>query len=175
MPINLDQAGIIITLENWQHSVDYLLERETRQHVDRVMYECEVALTLHCVPTRFSCCGHIDDLPHFPYIIVSEEASILIPEYLCIFSNEPPSEGAIKAEGAIMSAHAELGQSLLQLLDAFYRVRGTHEVGSRLVIQASGLCQYTLLNQGSIVGLHSNNGYVKEFVAFTTFLKDYLK
>jgi hypothetical protein len=100
----------------------------------------------------------------------------MLPEYLTIMSMGPLSEKAIRLQYDILSQKVELGQNLLQLIDAFYNVRGKlSSFGRRLVIQAHGLCQYLLLNQGSIIGLYDRGDYLKEFVSFTTFLKDYLQ
>ncbi len=165
-----------INIENWTQAVNSMLEQGSRSHVDRELYECELALNLHGVPTRFSCSGHTDRMPAFPYIIVGQNGNTLLPKYLTIMSIEPLSEKAIRLQCDILSQEAELGQNLLQLIDAFYNVRGKlSSFGRRLVIQAHGLCQYLLLNQGSIVGLYDRGDYLKEFVSFTTFLKDYLQ
>jgi hypothetical protein len=64
----------------------------------------------------------------------------------------------------------ELGQNILQLLNGFYQ-RHSADMPDRLVIQPGGLDQYKLLNQGSIVGLPSDSGYLEEFVSFTEYLK----
>ena len=167
---------LTINLENWSQSVDGMIEQNGRSHVDRIMYECELALNLHGVPTRYSCCGHADRLPPFPYIIVGQNENTILPAYLALMSMEPLSQKAIRLQCDIVSEMAELGQNLLQLIDAFYNVRGkSSSFGRRFVIQAHGLCQYLLLNQGSIVGFYDREDYLKEFVSFTTFLKDYLQ
>ena len=168
-----------VSSENWQQSIDSLLARDRRTHVDREMYEVEVALNLHGVPTRFSCCGHADSLPMFPYVAIasSKDMAILVPDFLSLMGTSPLSEKAIQAQSNLITAHEKLGQNLLQLLHAFYQVRNKQgDILARLVIQAHGLCQYLLVNQASIVGLaDKHEDYVKEFVLFTTFLQDYLK
>ena len=64
----------------------------------------------------------------------------------------------------------ELGQNILQLLNGFYQHHSV-DMPNRLVIQAGGLDQYKLLNQGSIVGLSLTSDYLEEFVSFTNYLK----
>jgi hypothetical protein len=69
---------------------------------------------------------------------------------------------------------SELGQHLLSLLTGFYEERQT-PLPCRLMIQSNGLGSYTLVNQGAIVGLLSDQGALKayqdEFMAFGEYLK----
>jgi len=169
--------GMRSCIDIWSKAVESMLARNSRAHVDRDMYECELALNLHGVSARFSCSGHADMLPAYPYVIVTarNDASLLVPESMVLMRSELLSENARKLHCDLMASVEETGQSLLQLIDAFYRVRCQQgNYGKRLIVQAHGLSEYVLLNQGSIVGLHDNGDYLKEFVSFTTFLKDYL-
>jgi hypothetical protein len=166
-----------MTLESWQQMVNHMLQYNERSHIDRVMYECELALNLHGVHTRFSCSGHASMMPAYPYIIVTthDAASFLVPEYIVLMSNNSLLEDTRTLQCDMVASMQEAGQSLLQLIDSFYRVRysGT-DYGKRLIIQSYGLSQFLLVNQGAVVGLHNHVEYLKEFIAFTTFLKDYL-
>jgi len=69
---------------------------------------------------------------------------------------------------------SELGQRLLSLLTGFYEEKRT-PLPCRLVIQSNGLGSYTLLNQGAIVGLLSDQerlrAYQDEFMTFGEYLK----
>jgi hypothetical protein len=75
---------------------------------------------------------------------------------------------------AIAQAMSELGQHLLSLLTGFYEERQS-PLPCRLVIQASGVGSYALVNQGAIVGLLSDQetlrAYQDEFMAFAEYLK----
>jgi hypothetical protein len=77
-------------------------------------------------------------------------------------------------KNTIVHAMSELGQRLLGLLIGFYEERQT-PLPCRLVIQSNGLGSYTLLNQGAIVGLPSDQetlkAYQDEFMAFAEYLK----
>ena len=86
----------------------------------------------------------------------------------------PLSQEALAVKNTIVHAMSELGQHLLSLLTGFYEERQT-PLPCRLVIQSNGLGSYTLLNQGAIVGLPSDQetlkAYQDEFMAFAEYLK----
>jgi hypothetical protein len=81
---------------------------------------------------------------------------------------------ALAVKNTIVHAMSELGQRPLGLLTGFYEESQT-PLPCRLVIQANGLGSYTLLNQGAIVGLLSDQetlkAYQDEFMAFAEYLK----
>jgi hypothetical protein len=87
---------------------------------------------------------------------------------------QPLSQEALTVKNTIVHAMSELGQHLLSLLTGFYEERPT-PLPSRLVIQSNGLGSYTLLNQGSIVGMLSDQetlrAYQNEFMMFGEYLK----
>lgn len=164
--------GIKIDVQDWSKAIDYFLSLDKRTHIDREMYALEAALNLKGIGTCFSCSGHPDDFPAFPYVLICSQKALtgLIPEYIELMSNSPISDKALVYRRSIMEIHAELGQNLLQLLDGFYRDRQATGIGSRLVIQTRGFCRFMLVNQGSIVGL-ATSGYLQEFASFTEYLK----
>jgi len=145
-------------------------------HYDRDMFNCELALNIVGIGTLFSCSGHLDALPAFPYITIvpQREVAGLVPRYISIMETQPLSQGALAVKHAIAKAMSELGQHLLSLLNGFYEERQT-PLPCRLVIQASGVGSYTLLNQGAIVALLPDQAtlgaYQDEFLAFGAYLK----
>ena len=84
------------------------------------------------------------------------------------------SQEALAMKNTLVHAMSELGQHLLSLLTGFYEDRQT-PLPCRLVIQPNGLGSYTLVNQGSIVGLLSDEetlkAYQDEFKTFAEYLK----
>jgi hypothetical protein len=84
------------------------------------------------------------------------------------------SDEALTVKNTIVHTMSELGQRLLGFLTSFYEERPT-PLPSRLVIQANGFGSYTLLNQGAIVGLPSDQetlkAYQEEFMTFADYLK----
>jgi hypothetical protein len=86
----------------------------------------------------------------------------------------PLSQEALAMKNTLVHAMSELGQHLLSLLTGFYEDRQT-PLPCRLVIQPNGLGSYTLVNQGSIVGLLSDEetlkAYQDEFKTFAEYLK----
>jgi len=141
-----------------------------------IKINCELALNIVGIGTLFSCSGHLDTLPAFPYITIvpQREVAGLVPRYICIMETQPLSQGALAVKHAIAKAMSELGQHLLSLLNGFYEERQT-PLPCRLVIQASGVGSYTLLNQGAIVALLPDQAtlgaYQDEFLAFGAYLK----
>jgi hypothetical protein len=103
------------------------------------MFNCELALNLVGIGTLFSCSGHLDALPAFPYITIvpQREVACLVPRYLSIMEAQSLSQGALSVKHAITQAMSELGQHLLSLLTGFYEERQTPLL-CRLVIQANG-------------------------------------
>ncbi|MFL5655748.1 MAG: hypothetical protein ACJ8CB_16410 [Ktedonobacteraceae bacterium] len=98
----------------------------------------------------------------------------MVPRYVSITETLPLSQEALTVKNTIVKAMSELGQHLLSLLTGFYEERPT-PLHCRLVIQANGLGSYTLLNQGAVVGLLSDQetlrAYQDEFMAFGEYLK----
>ncbi len=171
--------GARVELKAWEQAEAHFRELDQdqgRAHYDREMFNCELALNLAGIGTLFSCSGHLDGLPAYPYITIvpQREAAGLVPRYVSIMEAQALSQGALAVQHAIAQAMSELGQHLLSLLTGFYEERQT-PLPCRLVIQANGLGSYTLVNQGAIVGLLSDQetltAYQEEFVAFGQYLK----
>ncbi len=168
-----------VELNSWVQAEEHFRDVDQdqgRKHYDREMFNCELALNLMGVGTLFSCSGHLDGLPAFPYITVipQREVAGLVPRYLNIMETQPLSQGALAVKHTIVQAMSELGQRLLSLLTGFYEERQT-PMACRLVIQANGVGSYTLVNQGAVVGLLSEQetlrAYQDEFMAFADYLK----
>ena len=91
-----------------------------------------------------------------------------------IMETQPLSQEALAVKNTLVNAMSELGQHLLSLLTGFYEERQT-PFPCRLVIQSNGLGSYTLVNQGTVVGLLSDQetlkAYQDEFMAFGEYLK----
>ncbi len=168
-----------VELNSWVDAEEHfrdLDQDQGRKHYDREMFNCELALNLVGIGTLFSCSGHLDGLPAFPYITVipQRDVSGLVPRYVSIMETQPLSQGALTVKHTIVKAMSELGQRLLSLLTGFYEEKRT-PLPCRLVIQSNGLGSYTLLNQGAIVGLLSDQerlrAYQDEFMTFGEYLK----
>jgi len=171
--------GAHVELKAWEQAEAHFRELDQDQgrvHYDRDMFNCELALNIVGIGTLFSCSGHLDALPAFPYITIvpQREVAGLVPRYISIMETQPLSQGALTVKHAIAQAMSELGQHLLSLLTGFYEERQT-PLPCRLVIQASGVGSYTLLNQGAIVALLPDQAtlgaYQDEFLAFGAYLK----
>jgi hypothetical protein len=91
-----------------------------------------------------------------------------------MMETQPLSREALTVRNNIVHAMSELGQRLLSLLTGFYEERQI-PLPCRLVIQPNGLGSYTLLNQGAIVGLLSDQetlkAYQDEFMTFVEYLR----
>ena len=168
-----------VELNSWVQAEEHfrdLDQDQGRKHYDRDMFNCELALNLVGIGTLFSCSGHLDGLPAFPYITITPQREVagLVPRYVSIMETQPLSQGALTMKQTIVQAMSELGQRLLSLLTGFYEERQT-PLSCRLVIQADGIGSYTLVNQGAIVGLLSDQetltAYQYEFRAFGEYLK----
>jgi hypothetical protein len=168
-----------IELNSWVQAEEHFRDVDQdqgRKHYDREMFNCELALNLVGIGTLFSCSGHLDGLPAFPYITIipQREVSGLVPRYVSIMETQLLSQAALTVKHTIVQAMAELGQHLLSLLTGFYEERPT-PLPCRLMIQANGVGSYTLVNQGAIVGLLSDQetlrAYQHEFMAFAEYLK----
>ena len=171
--------GAHVELKAWEQAEAHFRELDQDQgrvHYDRDMFNCELALNIVGIGTLFSCSGHLDALPAFPYITIvpQREVAGLVPRYISIMETQPLSQGALAVKHAIGKAMSELGQHLLSLLNGFYEERQTPQP-CRLVNQASGVGSYTLLNQGAIVALLPDQAtlgaYQDEFLAFGAYLK----
>jgi hypothetical protein len=169
------QAGLNSWAQVEEHFRD-LDQDQGREHYDRDMFNCELALNILGIGTLFSCRGHLDGLPAFPYITVIPQRAVagLVPRYVSIVETLPLSQEALVVKSTLVRAVSELGQRLLGLLSGFYEQRQTPSP-CRLVIQANGLGSYTLVNQGAIVGLLSDQetlkAYQDEFMTFAEYLK----
>jgi hypothetical protein len=169
-----------IALNSWEQAEAHFLELDQdqgRKHYDRDMFNCELALNIVGIGTLFSCSGHLDALPAFPNITIvpQREVAGLVPRYVGIMEAQPLSGEALTVKHAIAQAMSELGQHLLSFLTGFYEERQT-PLPCRLVIQPNGVGSYTLVNQGAVVGLLSDQetltAYQDEFRAFGAYLKD---
>jgi hypothetical protein len=176
-----EQANMVVHVElnAWAQAEEHfraLDQDQGREHYDRDMFNCELALNILGIGTLFSCRGHLDGLAAFPYITVVPQRAVagLVPRYVSMMETLPLSQEALAVKSAIVHAMSELGQQLLSLLTGFYEERQT-PLPCRLVIQSNGLGSYTLVNQGAIVGLLSDQEalrtYQDEFMAFGEYLK----
>ena len=168
-----------VELNSWAQAEEHfraLDQDQGREHYDRDMFNCELALNISGIGTLFSCRGHLDGLAAFPYITVVPQRAVagLVPRYVSIVETQPLSQEALAVKNTLVQAMAELGQHLLDLLTGFYEERPT-PLPCRLVIQLNGLGSYTLVNQGAVVGLFSGQetlkAYQDEFMAFAEYLK----
>ena len=168
-----------VELNSWAQAEEHFRDVDQdqgREHYDRDMFNLELALNLMGIGTLFSCRGHLDGLPAFPYITVIPQRAVsgLVPRYVSIMETQPLSQEALTVKNTIVKAMSALGQHLLSLLTGFYEERQT-PLPCRLVIQSNGLGSYTLLNQGVVVGLLSDQetleAYQDEFMAFGEYLK----
>ena len=168
-----------IELNSWVQAEEHFRDVDQdqgRKHYDREMFNCELALNLVGIGTLFSCSGHLDGLPAFPYITVipQREVSGLVPRYVSIMETQLLSQEALTVKNTLVKAMSELGQHLLSLLTGFYEERQTL-LPCRLVIQAGGVGSYTVVNQGAVVGLLSDQetlkAYQDEFMTFVEYLK----
>jgi hypothetical protein len=168
-----------VELNSWVQAEEHFRDVDQdqgRQHYDREMFNCELALNLMGIGTLFSCRGHLDGLPAFPYITIIPQRAVagLVPRYVSVMETQPLSPEALTVKNNIVHAMAALGQHLLSLLTGFYAERQT-PLPCRLVIQPNSLGSYTLVNQGAIVGLPSDQetlkAYQNEFMTFAEYLK----
>jgi len=168
-----------VELNSWAQAEEHfrdLDQDQGREHYDRDMFNCELALNILGIGTLFSCRGHLDGLAAFPYITVVSQRAVagLVPRYVSIMETQPLSQEALAVKNALVLAMSALGQRLLDLLTGFYEERPT-PLPCRLVIQPNGLGSYTLVNQGAVVGLLSDQetlkAYQDEFMAFAEYLK----
>jgi hypothetical protein len=171
--------GWHIELNSWAQAEQHFRDVDQdqgREHYDRDMFNCELALNMMGIGILFSCRGHLDGLATFPYITITPQRAVssLVPRYVSILETQPLSQEALAVKNAIIHAMSELGQRLLGMLTGFYEERPT-PLPCRLVIQANGLGSYTLVNQGAIVGLLSDQetlkAYQDEFMAFAEYFK----
>jgi hypothetical protein len=168
-----------VELNSWAQAEEHFRDVDQdqgREHYDREMFNLELALNLVGIGTLFSCRGHLDGLAAFPYITVVPQRAVsgLVPRYVSIMEAQPLSQEAFTMRNTIAKAMSELGQHLLSLLTGFYEGRQT-PLPFRLVIEPNGLGSYTLVNQGAIVGMLSDEdtlkAYQDEFMAFGEYLK----
>ena len=168
-----------VELNSWAQAEEHfrcLDQDQGREHDDRDMFNCELALNLVGIGTLFSCSGHLDGLPAFPYITIIPQRVVsgLVPRYVSIMEAQPLSQAAFTVKNTIVHAMSELGQRLLSLLTGFYEERQI-PLPRRLVIQANGVGSYTLVNQGAVVGMlldqETLRAYQDEFMAFGEYLK----
>ncbi len=168
-----------IAVNSWvqaEHHFRNLDQDQGREHYDRDMFNCELALNMMGIGTLFSCQGHLDGLAAFPYITIIPQRAVsgLVPRYVSVMEAQLLSQEALAVKHALVHAMSQLGQHLLHLLAGFYEERPT-PLPSRLVIQANGLGSYSLVNQGAVVGLPSDQealkAYQGEFLAFAEYLK----
>ncbi len=164
-----------VELNSWVQAEEHfrdLDQDQGRKHYDRDMFNCELSLNLVGIGTLFSCSGHLDGLPAFPYITVTpqREVSGLVPRYVSMMETQPLSEAALTVKHNIVKVMSELGQHLLSLLTGFYEERPT-PLPCRLVIQSNGIGSYTLLNQGAIVGLLSDQETLRAYRDELSFIR----
>jgi hypothetical protein len=171
--------GLHIELNSWAQAEEHFRDVDQdqgREHFDREMFNCELALNLVGIGTLFSCRGHLDGLAAFPYITIIPQRAVAgwVPRYVSMMETQPLSQEALTVKNTIVHAMSELGQRLLDLLTGFYEERPT-PLPCRLVIQSNGLGSFTLVNQGAIVGLPSDQETLKtyqdEFMTFAEYLK----
>ncbi len=168
-----------VELNSWRQAEEHFRnvdQDQGRKHYDREMFNCELALNLMGIGTLYSCSGHLDGLAAFPYITIIPQRQVagLVPRYVSMMEAQPLSPEALTVKNTIVQAMSELGQRLLSLLTGFYEERQI-PLPCHLVIQPNGLGSYTLLNQGAIVGLLSDQetlkAYQDEFMSFIEYLR----
>jgi hypothetical protein len=93
-------------------------QNQGREHYDREMFNCELALNMMGLGTLFSCRGHLDGLAAFPYITIIPQRAVssLVPRHVSILETQPLSHEALAVKNTIVHAMSELGQCLLGLL-----------------------------------------------------------
>jgi hypothetical protein len=176
-----EQASMVVHVElnSWAQAEEHfrdLDQDQGREHYDRDLFNCELALNILGIGTLFSCQGHLDGLAAFPYITVIPQRAVagLVPRYVSIMETQPLSQEALAVKNTLVLAMSALGHRLLDLLTGFYEERQT-PLPCRLVIQPNGLGSYALVNQGAVVGLLSDQetlkAYQDEFMAFGEYLK----
>ncbi len=70
------------------------------------MFNCELALNIVGIGTLFSCRGHLDSLPTFPYITIipQREVAGFVPRYMSIMETQPLSQEALTVKNTIVQA-----------------------------------------------------------------------
>jgi hypothetical protein len=78
-----------VELNSWAQAEEHfrdLDQDQGREHYDRDMFNCELALNISGIGTLFSCRGHLKGLAAFPYITVIPQRAVagLVPRYVSI-------------------------------------------------------------------------------------------
>ena len=142
--------GLHVALNSWAQAEEHFRDVDQdqgREHYDRDMFNCELALNILGIGTLFSCRGHLDGLAAFPYITVIPQRAVagLVPRYVSLMETLPLSQEALAVKNTLVHAMSELRQRLLGLLTGFYEERQT-PFPCHLVIQPNGVGSYTLVN-----------------------------
>src|SRR5947209_19251881 len=103
-----------VELNSWAQAEEHfrdLDQDQGREHYDREMFNCELALNLVGIGTLFRCRGHLDGLPAFPYITITpqREVSGLVPRYVNIMETQPLSQAALTVKNTLVHAMSKLG------------------------------------------------------------------
>src|SRR6266699_6290510 len=110
--------AVHVELSSWRQAEEHFRnvdQDQGRKHSDREMFNCEFALNLAGIGTLFSCSGHLDGLPAFPYISIIPQRAVssLVPRYVSMMEAQPLSAEALAVKNEVVHAMAELGQRLL--------------------------------------------------------------
>src|SRR5436309_15345606 len=106
-----------IELNSWaqaeQHFRD-LDQDQGREHYDRDMFNCELALNILGIGTQFSCRGHLDGLAAFPYITVIPQRAVagVVRRYVSIMDTHRLTQEALAVKNTLDCAMSELGHHL---------------------------------------------------------------
>src|SRR2546429_7356197 len=103
-----------VELNSWVQAEEHfrdLDQDQGREHYDRDMFNCELALNLVGIGTLFSCRVHRDSLPAFPYITITPQREVagLVPRYVSVIETQPLSQEALAVKSTIVKAMSELG------------------------------------------------------------------
>ncbi len=93
--------GLHIELNSWAQAEEHFREVDQdqgREHFDREMFNCELALNLVGIGTLFSCRGHLDGLAAFPYITIIPQRAVAgwVPRYVSMMETQPLSQEALE-------------------------------------------------------------------------------
>src|SRR5258708_9200252 len=94
--------GLHIEVNSWAQGEEHFRDVDQdqgREHYDRDMFNCELALSMMGIGTLFSCRGHLDGLAAFPYITIIPQRSVagLLPRYVSMMETHLLSHEALAA------------------------------------------------------------------------------
>ena len=107
-----------VELNSWAQAEEHFRDVDQdqgREHYDRDMFNCELALNILGIGTLFSCGGHLDGLAAFPYITIIPQRAVsgLVPRYVNIMETQPLSQEALAVKNTIIHARIDSPKILL--------------------------------------------------------------